>query len=68
MKSEWERIADQFNASAKCKRRRQASPRVDHEPGCTFIRCEHADCVCAMNDPGDGTLSAFLARWQQRHG
>jgi hypothetical protein len=66
--TDWQRIAEAFNAGAKCKRRKDARPRVQHEPGCTFIACDHERCVCAMTDPGDGPLSALLARWQAVHG
>ena len=66
--TDWQRIADHFNATAKCRRLKTAQPKVSHEPGCTFIECQHDKCACRMNDHGDEPLSAFLARWQNKHG
>lgn len=63
-----ERIMSHFNATATCKRRREAKPRLGYEPGCSFIECEHPSCPCRMNDGDGGPLSEFIARWMQRHG
>jgi hypothetical protein len=41
---------------------------VQHEPGCTFICCQHEKCACSMNCHGDAPLSVFLAKWQAMHG
>ena len=66
--TDFERIASHFNTTAKCRRRKDSRPRVDHEPGCTFIQCEHKECACVMNSHGDEPLSVTLAKWQERHG
>jgi hypothetical protein len=51
-----------------CKRRPNCKPQIAYDPGCEYIRCEHADCRCAMNN-GDGEpTSEFLARWERMHG
>ena len=64
----WETIANHFNATAKCRRKKDGKPQVQHEPGCTFICCEATNCACAMNGHGDEPLTQFLARWQEMHG
>jgi len=66
--TDWERIASHFNATAKCRRRKDSKPRVEYEPGCLHIGCEHKNCTCQMNFHGDEPLSVTLARWQERHG
>jgi hypothetical protein len=64
-----ETITNVFNDTVPgCKRRRDAKPRLDYLPGCSFIECEHADCRCRMNDGDGGPISAFIARWQTAHG
>jgi hypothetical protein len=66
--TDFERIVNHFNATAKCKRRRDGMPKLGYLPGCAFIECEHENCPCRMND-GDGlTLSAFIAKWNAHHG
>ena len=66
--TDWQRIADHFNATAKCRRFKDGKPQVQHEPGCTFICCQHEKCACSMNCHGDVPLSVFLAKWQESHG
>lgn len=66
--TDWERIINHFNATARCKRRREGKPQVSYEPGCLTISCDHEKCVCAMNFHGDEPLSTSLIKWQERHG
>lgn len=63
-----ERIMDHFNATAKCRKRREANPKLSYEPGCAYIQCEHADCRCIINDGDGGPLSELIARWERRNG
>ena len=62
-----ETITNKFNENARCRQKPEESPKLQYEPGCSFIECEHADCRCRMNDGDGGPLSAFIARWQARH-
>lgn len=66
--TDWERIANHFNSTAKCRRRKDGKPQVHHEPGVTYVCCEARRCACAMNGHGDEPLTLFLARWQRLHG
>lgn len=68
MTTDWQRIADHFNATAKCRRRKDGKPKIDYIPGCLSICCEHDKCSCAMNFHGDEPLSESLAKWQELHG
>jgi hypothetical protein len=68
MISDFEKIAAHFNQTAKCRRSKEAQPKVDHTPGCTFIECQLANCACRTNGHGDEPLSSFLAKWQERNG
>lgn len=45
-----------------------AKPQLGYEPGCSFIKCDAANCKCVMNDGDGGPLSAFIARWTAQHG
>jgi hypothetical protein len=66
--TDFERIQNHFNDTAKCKRRRDAKPQLGYLPGCAFIECEHEKCACRMNDGEGGPLSEFIAHWNARHG
>jgi len=64
-----ETIMHHFNESITgCKRRQTCKPQIAYDPGCHYIRCEHADCRCAMNDGDGGPVSEFIAKWHERHG
>jgi len=63
-----EQTMKDFAATAKCRRRANASPRINHEPGVTWIECDHPKCACRIND-GDGLpLPEFVKKWEGRHG
>jgi hypothetical protein len=66
--TDWQRIANHFNQSARCRRSKDARPQVAHEPGCTFIECQHEKCACRTNAHGDEPLSMTLQKWQEAHG
>lgn len=66
--SDWEKIASHFNATAKCRRLKDGKPKVQHDPGVTYICCEHPKCACSMNFHGDEPLSVTLAKWRALHG
>jgi hypothetical protein len=66
--TDFEHIATCFNAKARCRRSKDARPQVAHDPGCTFIECQLANCACRTNSHGDEPLSSFLAKWQERNG
>lgn len=68
--TDWEKIANHFNATAKCRRRKDAKPQISYEPGVLSIGCEHPSCACRMNLHGDEkpTLTEILKEWQERHG
>jgi hypothetical protein len=69
MTSEHERFMNGFNLNTKgCKRRPNCKPQIAYDPGCEFIRCEHADCRCAINNGDGGTTSGFIAKWEATHG
>jgi hypothetical protein len=68
MISDFERIAEHFCATAKCKKRKTATLQVHHEPGVTWICCEHEKCACILNDGDSPQLSETLAKWQRLHG
>lgn len=64
-----ETITNVFNSTVQgCRRMTNAKPRLQYEPGCSFIECDAATCKCAMNDGEGGSLSGFIAKWQQQHG
>ena len=65
MKTDWERIKDQFEAKARC---RHGNRPMIHHDGCTWIECSKETCKCMMAD-GDGIpLSQLLANWQEKFG
>jgi len=66
--TDFERIMNHFNLTAKCKRRRDAKPQLGYLPGCAFIECSHEKCACRMNDGEGLKLSEFIAKWNRRHG
>ena len=68
--TDWYRIADHFNQTAKCRRFKDGKPKVSYEPGCLHIGCEHKNCACRMNFHGDEkpTLTEILKWWQESHG
>jgi hypothetical protein len=68
MISDFERIASHFNATARCRRSKDAKPQVQYEPGCVWIECQHKQCSCRTNGHGDESLTSFLAKWQERNG
>jgi len=68
MKSDFDRIAAHFCATAKCRKRKDATLQVHREEGVTWICCEHAKCACVLNDGDTCKLSDTLAKWQQLHG
>ena len=68
MTSEWERIAAHFCSTARCKKRKVATLQVHHEPGVTWVCCEHEKCACVLNDGDSSSLSETLAKWVRRHG
>lgn len=66
--TDFERIANHFNQTAKCRRLKDGKPQVSYEPGCLHIGCEHPKCACSYNGHGDEPLSVTLAKWQELHG
>ena len=68
MKTDFERIQDEFNAKAVCRWRKDGKPQLGYDPGCLFIECELEKCPCRMNCGEGGPVSEFIARWQKRHG
>ena len=64
--TDYERIRDQFNASAVC--REGERPRLDYEPGCLFVECAKAEkCRCRYASGDSEATSAFLIEWQRRY-
>lgn len=64
MKSEWERIVDHFEATAKCRCGNR--PRVFYEPGLTIIDT-NGNCLCQHHDGEGFTLTQVLAEWSSRY-
>jgi len=46
----------------------KAEPQVHHDPGVTYVCCQHERCACSMNFHGDEPLSVTLAKWRDLHG
>lgn len=77
--TEDERNMKHFNENVRgCKRRRESKPQIYYIPGCEFITCDPVNedgessapavCRCSMNNGDGGPTSAFIAKWQERHG